>query len=90
MESQVGKSVGRDYLDSTRETFRSHKEAADRAIAQVSDVGLRRTLDEQTNSIAIIMRHIAGNLTSRWTDFRTTDGEKPWRDRDGEFVEQHE
>jgi hypothetical protein len=90
MELQVGMSVGRDYLDSTRETFRSHKEAADRAIAQVSDVGLRRTLDEQTNSIAIIMRHIAGNLTSRWTDFRTTDGEKPWRDRDGEFVEQDE
>lgn len=87
---QAGMSVGRDYLDSTRETFLSHKQAADRAIDQVSDAGLRRRLDEQTNSIAIIMRHIAGNLTSRWTDFRTTDGEKPWRDRDGEFVEQHE
>jgi len=90
MGSQSEQTVARDYLRSTRDTFLSHKEAADRAIAQVSDAGLRRALDEHTNSIAIIMRHIAGNLTSRWTDFRTTDGEKPWRDRDGEFLEQHE
>lgn len=90
MGSQSEQTVARDYLASTRDTFLSHKEAADRAIAQVSDAGLRRALDEHTNSIAIIMRHIVGNLTSRWTDFRTTDGEKPWRDRDGEFVEQHE
>ncbi|MFN9370346.1 MAG: DUF1572 family protein [Planctomycetaceae bacterium] len=90
MGSQSEQTVARYYLRSTRDTFLSHKEAADRAIAQVSDAGLRRALDEHTNSIAIIMRHIAGNLTSRWTDFRTTDGEKPWRDRDGEFLEQHE
>lgn len=90
MESQSEQAVARDYLASTRDTFLSHKDAADRAIAQVSDAGLRRTLDEHTNSIAIIMRHIAGNLSSRWTDFRTSDGEKPWRNRDGEFVEQHE
>jgi hypothetical protein len=90
MGSQFEPTVARDYLESTRDTFLSHKQAADRAIAQVSDAGLRRTLDEHTNSIAILMRHIAGNLTSRWTEFRTTDGEKPWRDRDGEFVEQHE
>ncbi|MFN7770107.1 MAG: DUF1572 family protein [Planctomycetaceae bacterium] len=90
MGTESEQKLARDYLESTRDTFLSHKESADRAIAQVSDAGLRRTLDEHTNSIAIIMRHIAGNLTSRWTEFRTTDGEKPWRDRDGEFVEQHE
>lgn len=89
-EWHTGEELARDYLESTRKTLASHKDSADRAIAQVSDAGLRRTLDEHTNSIAIIMRHIAGNLTSRWTDFFTTDGEKPWRDRDREFLEQHE
>jgi uncharacterized damage-inducible protein DinB len=82
--------LAQEYLDCTRKTLVSHKESVDRAIAQVSDSGLRRTVDENTNSIAIIMRHIAGNLTSRWTDFLTTDGEKPWRDRDREFEERHE
>ena len=51
------------------------------------DEKLRLPLDANTNSIAVIMKHVAGNLLSRWTDFLTTDGEKPWRDRDGEFVD---
>jgi hypothetical protein len=53
----------------------------------VPDDKLRVALDSHTNSIAVIMKHVAGNLTSRWTDFPTTDGEKPWRNRDDEFVD---
>ncbi|MCI0629667.1 MAG: DUF1572 domain-containing protein [Phycisphaerales bacterium] len=68
-------------------TFRSQKDLADRAIAQLSDDQLRTALDENTNSIAIITKHMAGNMLSRWTDFLTTDGEKPWRNRDSEFID---
>jgi hypothetical protein len=67
--------------------FRKQKDLADRAIAQVSDANLRRPLDANTNSIAVIMKHMAGNMVSRWTDFLTTDGEKPDRNRDGEFID---
>ena len=67
--------------------FRYHKNIAERAITQISDEALRRPLDEHTNSIAVTMKHVAGNLASRWTDFLTTDGEKPWRNRDDEFVD---
>ncbi len=75
------------FLSAIIETFESHKRLADRAIEQVSDEKLHVALDEHTNSIAVIMKHIAGNLTSRWTDFLTTDGEKPDRNRDDEFVD---
>ena len=68
-------------------TFRSQKSLADRAIAQTSDQDLRRALDPHTNSIAVIMKHMAGNMLSRWTGFLTTDGEKPSRNRDGEFID---
>jgi len=61
------------------------KALADRAIAQVSDDELFRAIDEESNSIAVIMRHVGGNLRSRFTDFLTSDGEKPDRNRDGEF-----
>jgi hypothetical protein len=61
------------------------KSLADRAMAQVTDEQLAQALDPGTNSIAVIVKHIAGNLRSRWTDFLTTDGEKPDRDRDAEF-----
>ena len=67
--------------------FRSQKDLAERAIAQVGDDNLHVALDANTNSIAVIMQHMAGNMISRWTDFLTTDGEKPERDRDGEFVD---
>ena len=67
--------------------FQSQKRLADGAIAQTSDQNLRRALDANTNSIAVIMKHVGGNLLSRWTDFLTTDGEKPNRDRDNEFVD---
>jgi hypothetical protein len=69
------------------EAFHAQKTLADKAIAQVADSDLRRPLDENTNSVAVIMKHMAGNLISRFTDFLTTDGEKPWRDRDAEFAD---
>lgn len=65
--------------------FRKIKQLADRAIAQLDDAELQARLDAETNSVAMLMAHLAGNMRSRWTDFLTTDGEKPWRDRDAEF-----
>jgi len=75
------------FVEGTLTTFESHRRLAERAVAQVPDALLGKPLDEHTNSISVIMKHVAGNLISRWTDFLTTDGEKPWRDRDGEFVD---
>lgn len=75
------------FLSATLNVFEAQKQMAERAVAQVSDAGLRTALDEHTNSIAVIMKHVAGNLISRWTDFLTTDGEKPDRNRDDEFVD---
>lgn len=72
-------------LDLARTEFRSIRRLAERAIAQVDDAGLHVTLDADGNSIAMLMRHMAGNMRSRWTDFLTTDGEKPDRLRDREF-----
>ena len=66
--------------------FRRHKTMADRAIAEIDDEALFRRWGEAVNPIALIVKHMGGNLASRWTDFLTTDGEKPSRDRDGEFV----
>lgn len=75
------------YLEDVLPLFRYYKSLGDRAIAQVSDENLYRLPDEDSNSIAIIMKHVAGNSRSRWTDFLTSDGEKPNRDRDTEFVD---
>ena len=76
-----------EFLPAIIDAFEANKRLADRAVAQVPDERLHVTLDANTNSIAVIMKHVAGNLTSRWTDFLTTDGEKPWRNRDQEFVD---
>ena len=73
------------YLKDTIEIFHHYKRLADRAMEQVPDSALFFPLDAESNSIAIIVKHMAGNLRSRWTDFLTTDGEKPDRNRDGEF-----
>src|SRR5437867_763244 len=78
--------LGQHYLDDARQTFRDYKKLAERAFAQISDEEFFKTLDEETNSIAVNMKHMAGNMLSRWTDFLTTDGEKPERNRDIEFV----
>jgi hypothetical protein len=73
------------YLDDIRTQFLKLKKLAEDAIAQVSDDELVVPLDAESNSLAVIMKHVAGNLRSRFTDFLTTDGEKPNRNRDGEF-----
>jgi hypothetical protein len=73
------------YLKDAADLFRYYKRLGDRAMEQVPDDGLFATLDEESNSIAIIVKHLAGNMRSRWTDFLTTDGEKPDRNRDSEF-----
>ena len=73
------------YLEDALLTIRKYKRLADRAIAQVSDEQLFAALPGGGNSIAIVMKHMAGNMRSRWTDFLTSDGEKPDRQRDTEF-----
>jgi uncharacterized protein DUF1572 len=74
------------YLGDMRNQFAKLRATAERAMAQVADDDFARLLDAENNSIAITVKHIAGNLRSRCTDFLTADGEKPDRDRDGEFV----
>ncbi len=74
------------YLKDVVRQFGKLKELAERAIAQIADQDLFVTLDEESNSIVIIMKHMAGNMRSRWRNFLTSDGEKPNRNRDAEFV----
>ena len=74
------------YLEDSLTLFRYYKKLAERAMEQVTDEQLFAMLDEEANSIAIVVKHMAGNMRSRWTDFLTADGEKPDRDRDSEFV----
>ena len=78
--------LGQHYLEDALRTFREYKKLAEGAFAQTSDEDFFRTIDNESNSIAVIIKHIAGNMLSRWTDFLTTDGEKPERNRDMEFV----
>lgn len=79
--------IAAEFMSASINTFESNKRLADRAIEQVPAGKLHVALDANTNSIAVIMKHVAGNLISRWTDFLTSDGEKPWRNRDDEFVD---
>jgi len=76
-----------NYLEDSLTLFRYYKKLGEDAMAQVTDDELTATLDPEMNSIAQIVKHIAGNMRSRWRDFLTTDGEKPDRNRDSEFVE---
>lgn len=73
------------YLEDSISLLRYYKKLAEGAMAQVSDEQLTAALDPEMNSIALIVKHMAGNMRSRWTDFLSTDGEKPDRDRDSEF-----
>jgi hypothetical protein len=75
------------HIEDSLSLFRFYKKLAEGAMEQVTDDQLFATLDEEMNSIAIIVKHMAGNMRSRWTDFLTSDGEKPDRNRDTEFVE---
>ena len=81
----MSQSLGEHYLEDALRTFRNYKKLAERAFAQLGDEDFFRTIDEESNSIAINIKHMAGNMISRWTDFLTTDGEKPERNRDLEF-----
>jgi hypothetical protein len=82
----MNQQLGHHYLDDAITTFRAYKKLAEKALDQLRDEEYFTTLDEESNSIAVIMKHLAGNMLSRWTDFLTTDGEKPERNRDMEFV----
>ena len=82
----MDETVGRNYLDDALVSFREYKRLAERAFAQVSDEQFFTTIDAESNSIGIIIKHMAGNMISRWTDFLNSDGEKPDRNRDMEFV----
>lgn len=73
------------FLDSARKQFLYYKTLGEKAIAQLEPQQLFIAVNEDTNSIAVIVKHMAGNMLSRWTDFLTSDGEKDWRDRDAEF-----
>ncbi|HEY1683514.1 MAG TPA: DUF1572 family protein [Tepidisphaeraceae bacterium] len=80
-------NTNRPIIDAIIGRFHDQKKLAEKAIVQISDAQLHQPLDENTNSVAVIMQHVAGNLRSRFVDFLTSDGEKPDRDRDAEFVD---
>jgi hypothetical protein len=79
-------SLAEHYIENATAEFRGLKRLADKAAAQVSDEEFFRAIDPESNSVALIMKHLAGNMRSRWTDFLTSDGEKPDRRRDSEFL----
>lgn len=79
-------SIGAHFLEDALRTFRDYKQLAERAFAQLDDADFFRTIDQESNSVAVNIKHIAGNMISRWTDFLISDGEKPDRNRDLEFV----
>jgi len=77
--------VRTEYLRDSAESFRKYKAMADKALARVTEAQFFAVLDAESNSLALVVKHMAGNLLSRWTDLLTSDGEKPDRDRDSEF-----
>lgn len=79
-------AVGRNYLNDALMNFRDYKRLAEKAFGQLKDEEFFTTLDEEGNSVGVIIKHLAGNMISRWTDFLDSDGEKPDRNRDMEFV----
>ena len=80
------RSIGGRFLEDALYEFRKSRRLAEKAMTQVSDEEYFATLDPEANSIAILVKHMTGNMRSRWTDFLTEDGEKPDRNRDAEFV----
>ncbi|HEV2705309.1 MAG TPA: DUF1572 family protein [Pyrinomonadaceae bacterium] len=81
----MSETLAKHYLEDAARRFRATKELAERALAQLTDEELFRAPDAESNSVAVIMKHMSGNMLSRWTDFLTSDGEKPGRSRDAEF-----
>ncbi|HLM01153.1 MAG TPA: DUF1572 family protein [Pyrinomonadaceae bacterium] len=86
----MSEQILRDVLDEAVATFRGQKKLAEGAIEQVSDEEFFKLIDPEANSIAAIVKHLGGNLRSRWMQFLTTDGEKPDRNRDSEFVTEND
>ena len=84
--SGIDQEIAPEFLGEIRAIFRSQKQMIDKTLAQLSNEELFWQHDPESNSIAIIIKHLGGNMISRWTDFLTTDGEKPNRNRDGEFI----
>ena len=82
----MNESLGKHYLEDSIASLRAYKKLADKALDQLNEDEFFVTLDDEANSVAVIMKHMAGNMFSRWTDFLTSDGEKPDRNRDREFV----
>jgi len=83
----MSQSNDQNFLESARKLFRYYKKLGEGAIAQLNDEELLRQPNEASNSIALIVHHLSGNMLSRWTDFLISDGEKPWRNREAEFEE---
>ncbi len=81
--------LGKAYLDEVRRGLRGYKRLAEAAIAQLSGEEMFRQIDPEANSVAVLMKHISGNMRSRFTDFLTSDGEKPGRHRDQEFIQEN-
>lgn len=82
-------SVGSSFLQSAIKRLSYYKDLGDKTLTRLNEADLHFKPNEESNSIAIIIQHTAGNMLSRWTDFLTSDGEKEWRNRDTEFEEQH-
>jgi hypothetical protein len=82
----MSNDLGQHYLENVIAEFHIMAKLGERAIAQLDDEQFFVTLDPESNSVAILVKHLAGNMRSRWTDFLTSDGEKPNRQRDGEFI----
>lgn len=83
----MSQCVGTLFLDSAMHRFRSTKELGDKALAQLDEADFFWRPGIESNSIAVIIQHLHGNMLSRWTDLLSSDGEKPWRERDAEFTE---
>ena len=83
----MSQSNDANFLESASKLFRYYKKLGDGAIAQLNDDDVLRQPNEASNSIALIVHHLSGNMLSRWTDFLTSDGEKSWRNREAEFAE---
>jgi Protein of unknown function (DUF1572) len=79
-------NIGNEYLKTVIQRFKDAKVTAEKALEQLTESELFWAPNEESNSVAIIVKHMSGNMVSRWTDFLTSDGEKPYRNRDDEFV----
>ena len=85
MQQMDNKSFGNDFLETVIQRVKYYKDLGDKTIKELTKEELHYHPNEESNSIAIIIQHMHGNMLSRWTNFLTEDGEKEWRQRDGEF-----